>query len=82
MALVLNSWSGLAFERACLIHLEQIKKALGIRGVITHGYSWDTVATDEHPGAQIDLLIDRSDKIINLCEIKYYDYPDVSPIKV
>ena len=75
MASVFNSWSGLAFERVCLLHSEQIKKALGISGVITNEYSWRTAATDEHPGAQIDLLIDRSDKAINLCEIKYSDGP-------
>lgn len=75
MTSVFNSWSGLAFERVCLLHSEQIKKALGINGVITNEYSWRTAATDEHPGAQIDLLIDRSDKVINLCEIKYSDNP-------
>ena len=72
---IYHSWSGLAFERVCLLHSEQIKKALGISGVITNEYSWRTVANDEHPGAQIDLLIDRSDKVINLCEIKYSDGP-------
>lgn len=72
---IYHNWSGLAFERVCLLHSEQIKKALGISGVITNEYSWRTAATDEHPGAQIDLLIDRSDKVINLCEIKYSDNP-------
>ncbi|MDE6795294.1 MAG: AAA family ATPase, partial [Muribaculaceae bacterium] len=72
---IYHNWCGLAFERVCLLHSEQIKKALGISGVITNEYSWRTAATDEHPGAQIDLLIDRSDKAINLCEIKYSDVP-------
>lgn len=72
---IYHNWSGLAFERICLLHSEQIKKALGISGVITNEYSWRTAANDEHPGAQIDLLIDRSDKVINLCEIKYSDNP-------
>ena len=43
--------------------------------MITNEYSWRTAATDEHSGTQIDLLIDRTDKTINLCEIKYYDGP-------
>lgn len=72
---IYHNWSGLAFERLCLLHSEQIKKALGISGVITTEYSWRTAPTEEHPGAQIDLLIDRSDKVINLCEIKYSDNP-------
>jgi hypothetical protein len=75
IAPVYHNWSGLAFERICLLHSEQIKKTLGISGVITNEYSWRTAATEEHPGAQIDLLIDRSDKAINLCEIKYSDGP-------
>ena len=66
-----HNWCGLAFERVCLLHSEQIKKALGIRGVITDEYAWYTPPTKDNPGAQIDLLIERSDKVINLCEIKY-----------
>lgn len=66
-------WAGLAFERVCLWHLPQMKRALGIDGVITSAQSWRTKATDEHPGAQIDLLIDRNDNIINLCEMKFSD---------
>ena len=72
---IYHNWCGLAFERICLLHSEQIKKALGISGVITNEYTWNKAATDEHPGAQIDLLIDRSDKVINLCEIKYSAVP-------
>jgi hypothetical protein len=75
MAPIFHSWCGLAFERVCLLHSEQIKKALGINGVISNEYSWRTAANEEHLGAQIDLLIDRSDKVINLCEIKYSDGP-------
>lgn len=71
VAPVYHIWCGLAFERVCLLHAEQIKKALGISGVITSEYSWRMVAKKNNPGAQIDLLLDRSDKVINLCEIKY-----------
>ena len=74
---VFHTWRGLSFERICLLHSEQIKKALGISGVITNEYAWRTTATEEHPGAQVDLLVDRSDKVINLCEIKYSDGPYV-----
>lgn len=66
-----NTWCGLAFERVCLQHVEQIKAKLGIQGVITTVCSWNVNRTKEQPGAQIDLLIDRSDDVINLCEIKY-----------
>lgn len=65
------NWAGLAFERLCLWHIPQIKAALGISGVASYEYSWRTDANDEHNGAQIDLLIDRNDNIINLCEMKY-----------
>lgn len=61
-----NAWAGLAFERVCLQHLEQIKKGLGFSAVIATAHSWTG------SGAQIDLLIDRNDDIINVCEMKYY----------
>ncbi len=65
-----NSWTGIAFERVCLIHIDQIRKRLGISGVITTVHSWQK-KEDETPGAQIDLLIDREDGVITLCEMKY-----------
>ena len=70
---ILTTWSGLAFERLCLWHVPQIKAALGIQGVNSSVYSWRTEATEEHDGAQVDLLIDRKDGVINLCEMKYAD---------
>jgi len=65
-----KSWSGIAFERVCLKHVEQLKKALGIAGVHTEEYAWRALPKSGK-GAQIDLLIDRKDFVINLCEMKY-----------
>lgn len=65
-----HSWSGFAFEQLCLNHLTQIKEALGISGVQTAIYCWRE-NTQEGKGAQIDMLIDRADLSINLCEMKY-----------
>ncbi|MCR5474942.1 MAG: ATP-binding protein [Lachnospiraceae bacterium] len=62
-------WCGLAFERICMLHIPQIKKALGISGVSCQVYSWKSKKSD--PGAQIDLLIERKDDVINLCEAKF-----------
>ena len=64
-----GAWSGFAFEKLCLLHLSQIRKKLGISGVLTSAFSW--VGKDDDLGTQIDLVIDRSDKVINLCEIKF-----------
>ena len=64
-----QAWTGYAFEQVCLYHTLEIKKALGIQGVDSKQYSWKSTTTTE--GAQIDLLIDRNDKTINLCEIKF-----------
>ncbi|MDY6322540.1 MAG: ATP-binding protein [Succinivibrio sp.] len=72
---VQSAWSGLAFEQLCLAHTRQIKKALGISGVLTNECSWWTRGDQETSGAQIDLLIDRADGVINLCEMKYTDKP-------
>ena len=64
-------WSGLAFERLCLAHVQQIKAGLGIAGVLSNVYSWRKEADENSDGAQIDLLIDRNDQVINVCEMKY-----------
>lgn len=68
-----NSWAGYAFESLCIKHINEIKWALGISGVLTYESSWRYLPdkdADER-GAQIDLLIERADRVINLCEIKY-----------
>lgn len=64
-----RSWSGYAFEQVCLGHVSQIKKALGISGIGTETSSWRNAKTKD--GAQIDLVIDRRDNVINLCEMKF-----------
>jgi len=64
-----KAWSGYAFEQVCLAHTEQIKKALGISGVGTEESAWKS--TQSKDGAQIDLVIDRRDGVINLCEMKF-----------
>ncbi len=64
-----KAWSGYAFEQVCLAHTEQIKKALGISGVGTEESAWKS--TQSKDGAQIDLIIDRRDGVINLCEMKF-----------
>lgn len=64
-------WRGFAFENVCFHHIDQIKKALGIDGVITSESAWTKKADDEE-GTQIDLLILRKDNAVNMCEIKFY----------
>jgi uncharacterized protein len=65
----IRAWSGYAFEQICLLHLKQIKKALGISSVQTVSSAW--LGNDGTEKAQIDLLIDRRDQVINLCEMKF-----------
>ena len=65
----IRAWSGYAFEQICLLHLKQIKKALGIGSVQTLSSAW--LGSDGTEKAQIDLLIDRRDQVINLCEMKF-----------
>ena len=66
---VINTWLGLSFEKVCLLHTKQIKEALKVDGISTQQYSWRSKNSD--PAVQIDLIIDRADGMINLCEIKY-----------
>jgi hypothetical protein len=63
------AWAGYAFERLCLLHQEQIKRALGISGIMTNIYSWRSALGE--PAAQIDMVIDRADGVVNPCEMKY-----------
>jgi len=65
----LSAWKGYAFEQVCLSHSEQIKQALGVSAISTETSSWRS--RQSPMGAQIDLLIDRKDDVINLCEMKY-----------
>jgi len=69
-----NAWKGYAFEQVCLWHIQQIKQALGISGVSSNYSAWRSVGENsENKKYQIDLVIDRNDRIINLCEMKYSD---------
>jgi predicted AAA+ superfamily ATPase len=64
-----NTWAGYAFEILALLHIKQMKQALEIGGVQSAVYSWRS--ENSSPAAQIDLLIDRKDEVINLCEMKF-----------
>ena len=65
----INSWAGYAFEQVCLAHVEQIKMAMGISGMAVSASGWTSKSKEQK--AQIDLVLDRADNIVNLCEIKY-----------
>ncbi len=62
-----TSWCGYAFENICFKHIDKIKAALGITGVAAKIYSW------QNKQAQIDMIIDRADGCINICEMKFYN---------
>lgn len=64
-----RAWQGFTYEQICMHHIPQIKKALGISGIFSSHLSWHGSA--EGQSAQIDLLIDRNDHVINICEIKF-----------
>lgn len=70
-----KAWSGFAFESVCLKHIQKIKNALGIGGVSTVDSGWHfSPQKSNEKGAEIDLVIDRADRCINLCEMKYSDH--------
>ncbi|MBR1474011.1 MAG: AAA family ATPase [Muribaculaceae bacterium] len=68
-----NTWRGLAFERVAMAHIDQIKHALGIDGITANYYSWRS--SQAAGNAQIDIVIDRADKMVNVCEVKYSEQP-------
>lgn len=65
-----NNWAGLTFELLSLHHIPQIKSKLGISGIMTEEYAWKKNNSEEK-GAQIDLVLSRRDKTVNLCEMKF-----------
>ncbi len=66
-----KSWSGFAFESICMKHTQQLKNALSIGGVYSETSVWQSKTSDKKSGAQIDLLLDRQDHCINICEMKF-----------
>jgi predicted transcriptional regulator len=69
------NWAGQTFEKLCLLHIENIRAKLGISGILATPFAWNGSGTDA--GAQIDLLIDRTDGIINIVECKFAGEPFV-----
>ena len=66
------AWRGLAFERLCLLHLPQVRRALGVGSIHVEAYGWSFKGDETYPdGVQIDLVLERADNIINICEMKY-----------
>lgn len=67
----LNTWRGQAFENACLGHISQVKAALDIAGVSSENSAWTLQGMEGQEGMQIDLVINRADRVVNLCEMKF-----------
>jgi AAA+ ATPase superfamily predicted ATPase len=68
-----RAWSGYAFEQICHYHTPFLKNHLGIRNVYTEVSTWRSKKSSG--GAQIDLIFDRQDRVINICEIKFSETP-------
>jgi uncharacterized protein len=66
-------WSGYAFENLCFKHTLQIKKALGISGIVTNEYSYAAKSKTNKQGIQIDMIIDRADNCLNIIEAKFHN---------
>lgn len=69
-----NAWAGLTFEQVCKDHILQIKQKIGIAGVLSEESCWQRKGGEDMDGAQIDMIIDRRDHVIDLCEIKFSEY--------
>ncbi len=72
---VWKAWSGYAFENVCLLHIKKVLQKLGVASIYTEVSGYISKGDADQDGIQIDLLIDRADRVINLCEIKFYDAP-------
>ena len=65
------AWAGISFELLAQCHIPQIKQKLGVSGVATNVYSWRSHSPEAQRGAQIDMVIERGDNTVNLCEMKF-----------
>jgi hypothetical protein len=72
---VIKVWRGYAFEDLCMRHVDGIKRALGISGISTNQSAWAVTGDDEKEGTQIDMLMERADNVVNMCEMKFYSEP-------
>ena len=71
-----HAWAGLTYELLVLSHMEQVKKCLGIQGILSQEYAY-RIQNSDGGNAQIDLLIDRKDNTISVCEVKFSEGPYV-----
>lgn len=69
----LTTWAGYAFEQVCMQHVEQMKKAMGINGIAVSVSGW--MSRSKTNKAQIDLVMDRADNVVSLCEMKFSSRP-------
>ena len=65
------AWAGYAFEAICWKHIDAIKDALGLAAIHVNWGDWRYIPERSNKGAQIDLVLDRDDDCITLCEIKH-----------
>jgi len=68
---IMKAWRGVAFEEVCWRHIDQIKWALSVAGVKSSISAWSLRGDDNKEGVQIDMIIDRADNVVNLCEMKF-----------
>ena len=66
-----NSWKGIAFEEVCFNHSKQIKNALGIGGVSSTESAYIVKNSDDSYGMRLDMVIERADNVVNICEMKF-----------
>ena len=64
-------WTSISFEILVTTHVSQIKQKLSIAGVATSEYAWRSRKDQDSDGAQIDLIIERADNTLNICEMKF-----------
>lgn len=69
------AWRGIAFENVCFNHVPQIKQVLGISGVATRESLWSKRGDEDDEGTQVDLILERADNIVEICEAKFLSEP-------
>ena len=72
----LDQWLGYSYERFCRNNAPLIAKILGFGAVsYTYGPYFNRASSKEDKNYQLDLVFDRKDKVVTVCEIKYTRSP-------
>jgi AAA+ ATPase superfamily predicted ATPase len=71
----MQAWMGRSFEYLCLQHALEISRIVGFSAVDFKMGPYFSPARRGTPGVQVDLVFDRADNVLTVCEMKHSSKP-------